>query len=453
MIFIEKYKNLINKTAKAFGIPRRDLFIKTTIDLKQFDDVILSSRDFIKDRIELTAKNIWENRKNLIEKYTAEKIRELERKKCRFGTVNWRKAKEILERFHYIGSYRKNSIHLGFYYEVSKGVENLMGIITFSRYDFTIEPYNIFINFKRHEILNLSRLYTFDWAPFNTTSYFLSQGIKYIKKYFPNIRCLTTCVNPNIGHSGTSYKASNWIEVAQFLGSPYLFLNGKPVTIRKLAEKYNTLDLNILKSKSGNRIIISKSKLLPQKIFIYILNKKKRNLFYLNLLDKIYFFDGYHFVPEYGLNNYIKENAITYNQARKRVARVGSKVIAGYLEKNNGKLYSSVIVRVGSFYKNIRKEKKWREEFIDNSNEPPTITDLPTFYKTLILICHDAKRCSKINIKKIIKKDKINTIIVISYWRNNFDDLLNSINRLERHLRPEKIICFDFFHGFHLLKF
>ena len=355
MIFVEKYKNLINKIAKTFIIPEKDLAIKVAVDLRQFDDITLNDRDFIKDRIKLVAKSIFDDRKNLIKKYSAEKIEILERKKCRLGAVNWRVAKEILERFHYIGSYRKNSIHLGLYYKISAKVEKLMGIMTFSHYDFNIEPYNVFINFNRKEILNLSRLYVFNWAPFNTNSYFLSKGIGYVKKHFPKIQCFTTCANPNIGHSGTSYKASNCIETAQFLGSPYLFLNGRSVTIRSLSEKYGTLDFKKLKSKLKNQLVISKSKLLPQKIFIYILDKKKRKLFYSNLLDKIYFFNGYHLVPEYGLNDYIKEKAINYEQAKARVAQIGGRVIAGYLERDKEKLYSSVIIKIGNFYKNISK--------------------------------------------------------------------------------------------------
>jgi hypothetical protein len=132
---------------------------------------------------------------------------------------------------------------------------------------------------------------------------------------------------------------------------------------------------------------------------------------------------------------------------------IGNKVIAGYLEKDGEKLYSSIIIKMGEFYKNIRKEKRWRDEFINDSNQLPSIINIPIFNKTLVLVCYDARRYSEMNIEEIIKENKIDSLIVLSYWKNNFNILLDSINKIGEIVKPEKIICFDFFHGFHLLKF
>jgi len=444
--------DIINSIAKEYGLPQNDLFIKTIIDLKRFNRTD-TDNNFVESRARLVAKDILKKRIILLPKYDYPVIKKLESKNYELRLVGWRVAKQILENFHYIGSYRKKSIQLGLYYKIPNGGSKLAGLMTFSNYDLHVRPDDIFYYFHQHELLNLARLYTFQWVPYNTTSFFMSLAFDYIRKNYPEIRCLTTCANLNVGHTGSSYKASNWIEIAQFIGAPYLFLDDKNVTMRSLVEICRTLDMELIKKKLKGRLVVSSEKVLPQKIFIYILNKSDKRKFIARRASHSIYFEKWNFIPEYGLTDYCQNKAINFEEAKRKINNIGRNVVAGYVERDGEQFYSAIAVKIGDSYFNIRKSKRWREEFVNDSNELPFVAELPDWGKTLILICYDVKRFSEIDMRKEIGDRSIDTLFVLSYWKNNFDILLDCVKRVEQSLKIKKIICSDYFHGFQVIKY
>ena len=57
----------------------------------------------------------------------------------------------------------------------------------------------------------LVRLFSFDWCPKNMESYCISQSFKYIKENHPNIKVLISFADPDAGHHGYIYQATNWL--------------------------------------------------------------------------------------------------------------------------------------------------------------------------------------------------------------------------------------------------
>lgn len=443
---------IINLIAEEYGLPQNDLFIKTVIDLKKFNCINLDN-NFVQSMVRLIAKEMFEKRIALLPKYDCQTVKKIEPDNYELKLVNWRIAKQILENFHYIGSYRKKSIHLGLYYKMSNGGNKLAGLMTFSCYDLHVRPDDIFFYFQLTEILHLTRLYTFQWVPYNSTSFFMSLAFDHLRKYYPKIRCLTTCANLNIGHTGSSYKASNWIEAAQFIGAPYLFLDDKNVTMRSLVEICGTLDMELIKKKLKGRLVISNEKILPQKIFVYILNRSDKRKFIARRVSHNIYFEKWNFIPEYGLTDYCQNNAISFEEAKRKVDNIGENVVAGYVERHGSLFYSAVVIKAGGSYWNIRKSKRWREEFVNDSDESPTIIELPDWGRTMVLICYDVKSFSEIDIKKETGGCPIDTLFVLSYWKNSFDILLDCIKRVEQFLKIKKVICSDYFHGFQVIKY
>lgn len=444
--------DIINLIAEEYGLPQNDLFIKTIIDLKKFNCGDLND-DFIQSRARLIAKEMIEKRIALLPKYDYPTIEKLVPESYELKSVDWRVAKQILENFHYIGSYRKKSIQLGLYYKIPGGSSKLAGLMTFSDYDLHVRPDDIFSCFQRTQILHLTRLYTFQWVPYNTTSFFMSLVFDYIRKHYPKIKCLTTCANLNVGHNGSCYKASNWIEVAQFIGAPYLFLDDKNVTMRSLVEMCGTLDIELIKKKLKSSLVVSNEKLLPQKIFIYILNKSDKRKFIVRKVNHNIYFEKWNFIPEYGLTDYCQNEAIGFNEAKQKVNNIGENVVAGYVEREGDRFYSAAVIKADNSYWNIRKSKRWREEFVNDSNESPTIIELSDWGKTMILICYDVKSFSEIDIRKEIGDRSIDALFVLSYWKNNFDILLDYIKHIEQSLKIKKVICSDYFYGLQVIKY
>jgi len=57
----------------------------------------------------------------------------------------------------------------------------------------------------------MARLWIADDVPRNGESWLIAQSIKYIKRERPDVTTLVTYADPSVGHSGTVYRASNWL--------------------------------------------------------------------------------------------------------------------------------------------------------------------------------------------------------------------------------------------------
>lgn len=424
----------ISKSSTKNKVPKQDLLIKFLIDSHQFTDAEILDNAFLDKRINTLAKEIKDSRQKIDKKYSFREITFLDKEKCSVSILDWKTAKEILKYYHHIGSYRPRSIHLGLYYEVEPNNIKLVGIATFSKYDFYFHPYSLFAIAKASEILNLSRFYLFGWAPPFATSHFLSKSVRFIRDNHPNIKHLITCINPNTGHGGSSFEASNWVEIAEFAGTPYLFLDKKYITVRRLSELFGTLDLHKLKDKLGDRLLITTDEILPQKMYLYILDKKLKRKFISSKLDKIFSFNMLRLSPEYGLTDKKANQSITQLEAENMVKDLGENVIAGFLEKYKNSIYSTIIMKTNG-----------KLSFLSMGQKLKAI-DLAGLSKSIIVfgeqITFDSKEIEEIGVEQ-----KINALIVLSYQAEDINPMLNKIRELSDKLKI-KAILFDYFHGF-----
>ena len=54
----------------------------------------------------------------------------------------------------------------------------------------------------KEAVRDVSRVYSFDSAPFNAISFLLSRVRHHIRKTCPEVRLLSTAVDPNLGFTG-----------------------------------------------------------------------------------------------------------------------------------------------------------------------------------------------------------------------------------------------------------
>ncbi len=57
----------------------------------------------------------------------------------------------------------------------------------------------------------LARLYLLDDVPKNAETWLISQSVKWIRRNNPEVCTLVSYADPSAGHSGTIYKAANWV--------------------------------------------------------------------------------------------------------------------------------------------------------------------------------------------------------------------------------------------------
>lgn len=266
-MFIEKFiKNnadFIKERANFYQIPPQDLKVKILFELNYLSK---SKEKEFKKRIDALAKKIKIRRGGFEKQNFQEKIINLNKNDYKILVAPIKTAKIILERFHYLNSYR-SGMQLGLYH---KKLNKIAGLTTLSFFDIDIKLIKpkLKIDLNEENTLLLARLYLFEWMPYNSNSFFLSQIEKYVKNRYPKIDYLFSFCNPNIDHLGTSYKAANWQEIGKCPKIPYLFLDGKSITLRKLSLKYKTINLRVLKKRLKNRLKINKSRPKPLKVFL-----------------------------------------------------------------------------------------------------------------------------------------------------------------------------------------
>jgi hypothetical protein len=181
-------------------------------------------------------------------------------------------ARPVLERFHYLRSFRESSQHFGLYdgdddqpvalASTSSNDVALLGQIA-QRHD--VEPAQARV---------VSRVFCFDDAPPNAISMLLGHVGRLERRV--GTRMLLTYVNPNVGFTGGSYRASNWSAVGEEPGTAYDYVDGTYVTVRALRKSYGTADPAELRQRLGSRYEQSQMPLLPLQVFAVRLDSGRR---------------------------------------------------------------------------------------------------------------------------------------------------------------------------------
>jgi hypothetical protein len=172
-------------------------------------------------------------------------------------------ARPILERFHYLRSFRTNSRHFGLYRDgsgypvalasTSANDVKLLGSMA-TRNGIPVAQSRV-----------VSRVFGFPAAPHNAISMLLGQVGRF--EHRNGIRMLLTYVNPNLGFNGGSYRASNWTLAGEEPGTAYDYVDGSYETGRALQHRYGTTDPSQLGEVLGSRYERSKMPLLPLSVF------------------------------------------------------------------------------------------------------------------------------------------------------------------------------------------
>ena len=130
----------------------------------------------------------------------------------RAGEISYADVKRVLSEAHYIGRPGSTSVRLGLWID-----DKLAGVITYG----TIPRPNsraICGPDYQANVLELTRLALYDWAPHNSESWFIAQSFKYLRAHRPDILILISYADGRHGHVGTIYQATNWIYTGSSTG-------------------------------------------------------------------------------------------------------------------------------------------------------------------------------------------------------------------------------------------
>ena len=111
----------------------------------------------------------------------------------------------------------------------------------------------------------MSRVFVFEGAPRNLISYLLSRAARAERRL--GVTDFVTYVNPNMGFTGRSYRASGWQLLGNEPGTTYRYLDSRYVTDRKLEAAFGKHDDGAYRQLLGNRFCISRMPLAPLLVF------------------------------------------------------------------------------------------------------------------------------------------------------------------------------------------
>ena len=173
-------------------------------------------------------------------------------------------AKNIIVKNHYSHAFPAAELCLGFYVK-----EKLNAVIVYGQ-----SASSTMKDSLPGKYWELVRLFSFDWAGKNMESYCISQSIKYIKENHKDIEILVSFADPEQGHFGKIYHATNWYYCGVSVQDTWYVIDGKKVHPRTMNQRYGTRSKDKLE-KLGIKYEIKKMHCKHR--YIYFLGNKKKN--------------------------------------------------------------------------------------------------------------------------------------------------------------------------------
>ena len=142
----------------------------------------------------------------------------LDTTKLSIREIDRKLARDMIVKNHYSQKWTKCSVALGLYY--SDGTqhkffdmedEKLIGVICYGDPIGRHSGASISTEIPRENVYELVRLFIHDGYGSNIESYLIGQGFKWLKENQPHIKALISYADPQAGHVGTIYQATNWI--------------------------------------------------------------------------------------------------------------------------------------------------------------------------------------------------------------------------------------------------
>ena len=198
-----------------------------------------------------------------VEKFS---LRELD-----FEVIDPSRALPLLTSLHYLRSARQDSLYFALLDPTDRLPVSLCSVspLEWKRVSNQLQEQ---FAVRQDSAWDVSRVYSIDSAPANAISLLLSKVRLYFRRNLSSANLLVTVVDPNLGFTGSSYRASNWQQWMTVKARPYLYEYDQHVTPRQLRERYDTASLSELQGRFPDRFQQSRVRLLDSMIYCCSVN-------------------------------------------------------------------------------------------------------------------------------------------------------------------------------------
>jgi hypothetical protein len=262
---------LVKETAQRVGVAPRALAVRTLLQLPR----VASHKGWI---------SRWQVQREL--RISAERLRSDERaarsyvpfekfqlRDLIFQEIDSGRALPVLGSLHYLRSARPGSRH----FALVDPIDGLpVSLSSMSPLEWKCVGSRLWSQFaiSPDRAWDVSRVYSVDVAPPNAISLLLSRVRKYLRHNRFPVDLLVTAVDPNLGFTGSSYRASNWQQWMRVQARPYLYEDGRYVSPRQLRERFGTSNISALQANFPGKFHQSRVRLLDSMIFCFRVNGK-----------------------------------------------------------------------------------------------------------------------------------------------------------------------------------
>jgi hypothetical protein len=255
---------LVNETAYRVGVRPRALAVRALLHLPRVATCGgWITRRQLRRELRLNAERLCRDERAARMHVPPEKFQLHE---LIFQEIDSARALPVLASLHYLRSVRPGSRHFALVDPINGLPVTLCSMSPLQwkcvgsrlRTQFAISP---------ERVWDVSRVYSLDLAPANAISFLLSRVRKYLQHKMLPVDLLVTAVDPNLGFTGSSYRASNWQQWLTVQARPYLYEKGRYVSPRQLRERFGTANLTKLQANFPGTFQQSRTKLLDSMIY------------------------------------------------------------------------------------------------------------------------------------------------------------------------------------------
>jgi hypothetical protein len=260
---------LVNETARRVAVEPRALTVRALLHLPRVaTHKGWISRWQVQRELRTSAAHLRGDARAVRNHRPVEKfsLRELD-----FEVIDPSRALPLLTALHYLRSARQDSL----YFALVDPIDRLpVSLCSVSRLEWKCVSNQLDAQFaiRPGGAWDVSRVYSVDTAPANAISLLLSKVRVFFRRNFPTANLLVTVVDPNLGFTGSSYRASNWQQWMTVKARPYLYEYGRHITPRQLRERFGTSSLVELQAKYPGRFQTSRVRLLDSMIYCCSVN-------------------------------------------------------------------------------------------------------------------------------------------------------------------------------------
>ncbi len=184
-----------------------------------------------------------------------------------FAPIPAERADAVFASLHYLKSARPGSLNFALLDPVGRLPVSLCSVspLEWRRVGGQIQA-QFGIPFAR--TWDVSRVYSSSAAPPNAISFLLARVRAVLRRSVKDVDLLVTAVDPNLGFTGTSYRAANWQRWLTVQPRPYLYHERQYVSPRQLRQRFGTSSLADLQARHpGQRFEQSRARLRDSLIF------------------------------------------------------------------------------------------------------------------------------------------------------------------------------------------